>query len=189
MKNYCFDQIKKRILEWWQQYILNGNNFIELEKNENNVLIFDLTFDNCLAQIIVNDEYFVPYKNVSFEAVTMGSEKAIANGYPELIYFFYDSEDMTEDEVVNQLNEGIRFCLNYIPNDLRKKYINKTGTLDVENEKMIEGIYPAGLEKVKEEFWEKEFVCTDTHCQYLVIENNGVRIMVLPKIFKVSLPR
>ena len=118
----------------------------------------------------------------------MDSEKAIANGYAELIYFFYDSEDMTEDEVVNQLDKGIRFCLDYIPNDLRKKYINKTGILDFGNEKMSKAIYPADLQKVKKEFQKKEFVCTDTHCQYLVVESEGVRIMVLPKVFRVTIP-
>ena len=43
-----------------------------------------------------------------------------------MIYFFYDSEDTTEDEVITELDKGIQYCLNYIPDELRYKYINVT---------------------------------------------------------------
>ncbi len=180
MDNYNFNQIKKRVLEWGQQYIADGNNFIELEKNAESALIFDLTFPNCLAQIIVDDQYFVPYKNVSFEAITLDSEEAIASERSELIYFFYDSEDTTEEEVIVQLNKGIQYCLNYIPNQLGTKYIGQRGKLDITDRKLIFVIHPSDLPKTKKELLEKEFTCTGTQFQYLVVENDKIKIKILP---------
>lgn len=187
MDNYCFNQIKNKVFEWGQQYILEGNDYIELSKNKDTILIFDLTFYNCLAQIVVKEDSCAPYKNVSFEALTFAdSEKSIKYGYPEMIYFFYDSEDTTEDEVITELDKGIQYCLNYIPDELRYKYINKTGVLDIENQELTKLICSDDLQKIKKNLWTKEFVCTDTWCQYLILESDGTRIMVLPKAFKVT---
>ncbi len=182
-----FKQIKNKVYEWGQQYIKEGNDYIELSKNNDTILIFDLTFYNCLAQIVVKEDSCAPYKNVSFEALTLAdSKKSIKYGYPEMIYFFYDSEDTTEDEVITELDKGIQYCLNYIPDELRYKYINKTGVLDIENQELTKLICPDDLQKIKKNLWTKEFVCTDTRCQYLILESGGTRIMVLPNAFKVT---
>lgn len=76
--------------------------------------IFDLTFKHCLAQLTVSNPIFAPYQYVDFEAMARESEK------PELIYFFYDSKEMTEEEVFHELEVGIQYCSGYIPNQLRK---------------------------------------------------------------------
>lgn len=49
-------------------------------KNERDFLIYDLTFLHCLAQIVVHDVSFAPYKCVSFEAMTLDSRKAMESG-------------------------------------------------------------------------------------------------------------
>ena len=149
------------------------------------MLIFDLTFHNCLAQIVVYDADFAPYKNVSLEAVTGNSKKAIESGQPDLIYFFYDSEDMMEDEVIDELNDGIEYCLNYIPDQLQQIYIGKKGTLYIDYKKVKRIVHPDDLKKIKKDFLYGEFVCTDVQFQYLVVKNNLISIRILPKVFKV----
>lgn len=187
MKNYNFRLIKEKVLEWGQQYIISGTDFISLTKNEDDVLIFDLTFCNCLAQIVVCDTCYAPYKNVSFEAMTINSKKAIESGQPDLIYFFYDSEDMVENEVLEELNVGVEYCLNYIPNQLGEMYINKKGILNIDSEKMNRIVHPDDLKKVKKEFLVGKFVCTDVQFQYLVVENDLLSIRILPRVFRIML--
>lgn len=167
-----------------KKYLTNETNFIKLKKNEKEVLIFDLTFKNCLAQIVVSDVFFAPYKNVSFEAMTIDSDKAIKSGQPELVYFFYDSDDTLLEDVIDELNVGVEYCSKYIPNQLNEMYIGKKGKLNFKNEKRNKTIHPDDLEKVKQSFYNKIFVCTDIQFQYLVIDDNASSIRVLPTVFK-----
>lgn len=185
MQNYDFNKIKEKILEWSQIYTTNNSEFIELTKNEKDGVIFDLTFHNCLAQIVVCDPTFAPYKNVSFEAMTIDSKKSIESGQPELIYFFYDSEGMMEKEVIDELNAGVEYCLNYIPNQLEDIYLGKQGILNIEDEKISRIVHPDDLKKIKKEFLSGKFVCTNIQFQYLVVENNLISIRILPRVFGV----
>lgn len=99
MQNYSLKQIKEKVLKWSQNNLtslLKNSDFFEVNKNEKDMLVIDLTFKYCLAQILVSDSTFAPYKYVSFEAMTLDSKKALEHGQPELIYFFYDSIGMME---------------------------------------------------------------------------------------------
>ena len=73
-----------------------------------------------MAQVIVNEEEFAPYEFVSFEAMTIESEKALTSEQPELIYFFYDSIDTSKLDVINELQTAIEYCEKYIPNENKK---------------------------------------------------------------------
>ena len=135
MRKYTFDEIKRDIFEWSQKDIFNcmaQQDKIELTKNNTDTLLFDLTFNNCLAQLTVSDAFWAPYQFVSFEAMTLDSEKAQEVGEPELVYFFYDSNEMTIKDVINELEMGIKYCSCYMPNQLKKAYLNKRGILAVE---------------------------------------------------------
>lgn len=117
MEKYTFQKIKQDIYEWAQKDILkyfSQFDELELSKNNEDILIFDLTFKHCMAQLTVSNPIFAPYQYVDFEAMAWESEK------PELIYFFYDSKEMTEEEVFHELEVGIQYCSGYIPNQLRK---------------------------------------------------------------------
>lgn len=184
MRNYNFTQIREKVLEWGENLLKKGIDFIEIAKNEKEVLIFDLTFENCLAQIVVNDVFFAPYKSVSFEAMTIDSQKAMESGQPDLIYFFYDSDDTLVKDVIEELNDAIVYCSNYIPNQLEKMYIGKRGKLDFVNEKASKIIHPDDLKKVESIFCGEEFVCTAVQCQYLVVENDSSSIRILPRVFR-----
>lgn len=184
MRNYDFTQIREKVLEWGQNFLRNDAGFIEMGKNEKDVLIFNLTFQNCLAQIVVNDVFFAPYKSVSFEAMTLDTKKAIESGQPDLIYFFYDSDDTLVEEVIEELNGGIEYCFNYIPNQLEEMYIGKKGKLNFANEKASKILHPNDINKVEEISCEEVFVCTGVQFQYLVVENNSNSMRILPRIFR-----
>lgn len=184
MGNYNFTQIKEKVSGWGNTLLKDDTEFIEMVKNEKNLLIFDLTFQNCLAQIVVNDVFFAPYKSVSFEAITIDSKKAIESGQPDLIYFFYDSDDTLLEEVMGELDAGIEYCSNYIPNQLEEMYIGKRGKLDFVNEKKRNTIHPDDLNKFEQIYCGKEFVCTNVKSQYLVVDNGFTSIRILPRVFR-----
>ena len=115
MGQYTFEKIKRAIFEWSQGDLLKlmaQHDKLEMTKNNDSILLLDFTFNNCLAQLIVSKPYFAPYQFVSFEAMTLDSEKAQETGEPEMVYFFYDSSEMTEETVIKELETGIRYCSN-----------------------------------------------------------------------------
>lgn len=167
-------------------FLRNNVDFIEMVKNEKDALIFDFTFQNCLAQIVVNDVLFAPYKCVSFEAATLDSKKALESGQPDLIYFFYDSDDTLVEDVIEELNAGVEYCSNFTPNQLEEIYIGEKGKLQFENERINKIIHLDDLKKGKQILCGEEFVCTDVQFQYLVVNNNSDSIRILPGAFKVG---
>ncbi len=110
-----FLKIKERVLEWGEAHIRNHADYIEITKKEEDILLFDLTFPNCLGQIVVHNVSFAPYRCLSFEVMTMDTKTAIESGRPELIYFFYDSEDTPIEEMIEKLDEGVKHGMCYLP--------------------------------------------------------------------------
>lgn len=180
MGDYNFGQIKDRIFEWAKNY----NNFIEMVKNEPEILIYDLEFKNCLAQIVVYNPFFAPYKNVSFEALAIDSKKTMENGQPELIYVFYDSDNTFMEDVIYALDYGIKYCYAYIPGKLEEIYTGKKGYLDFTGEKPKRVIYPDDLKEYKQIFNGGKLICTGVQCQYLVLKSALGTIRILPEVFK-----
>lgn len=186
MENNNFIFIKEKVLEWGENYIRNKEEFIELVKNERDLLIYDLTFLHCLAQIVVRDVLLAPYKCVSFEAMTLDSRKAMESGQPELIYFFYDSEDTLADQVIEELDQGIEYCIHYIPDQLEATYIGKKGSINCVTEKKERYIHPDDLMKADQMLCQKDVICISVQYQYLVVRNDVGFLRVLPEAFRES---
>jgi hypothetical protein len=187
MSCYDFEKIRNKIINWYQYVLpelLTDNICAEIAKNDENVMIIDMTYKNCLAQISVSDPIFAPYKNVSFEAVTGDSKKALESGQAELIYFFYDSADLKEDEVIDELSNGVNFCSNYIPDMLEKKFINTWGVLNTSNERLNYVVHPDDVTKIMRSSLDSKFICTGTQFQYLIVKNEEIALRVLPRVFK-----
>ena len=186
MENYSFEMIKEAIYTWSQNDILKymeQQDEIQLARNSDNFLLYDLTFSNCLAQISISNPFFAPFQFVAFEAMTLDSVKAQYTGKPELVYFFYDSSVMTIKTVINELEIGIRYCSCYIPDELRSKFLNKRGTVTIEYENLCHIVHPDDIKKIRNRSVDGEFVCKDVEAQYLVVNNNKFSIRILPKIF------
>lgn len=186
MSTYSYEEIRKRVYEWCQNDILmklKKQDEIEISKNNDEALIVDLTFDNCLAQLIVSNPTFAPYQFVSFEAMTLDSDKAQESGIPEMVYFFYDTDKMLEKDVITELGIGIQYCSNYIPNLLAKTYLNKHGNLFIECRKLFQAVHPNDIEKINKEILNSEFICVNVEAQYLVLTNNILSLRILPQFF------
>ena len=191
MGKYTFKEIKKSVFEWSQKDILkclSRHDEIVISKNNNEVLLFDLTFDNCIAQLIVSNPYFAPYQFVSFEAMTLDSEKAKNTGKPEMVYFFYDSAIMSKREVLNELGMGIKYCSDYIPDQLIKMYLNKIGILTIEDKNLNYIVHPDDIKKINAEIMKEEFICKDVKAQYLVVKGTTISLNVLPQAFTIIQP-
>ena len=189
MQQYNYENIRKKIFEWYQKNVLeyvSKSVFFEISKNEKDTMIIDMTFEHCLAQLVVSKPDFAPYQFVSFEVMTCESEKASKNGGFELVYFFYDSISMVEDEVINALSLGIKFSMCYKPDELGNNFIGKKGIINIENKKLCYVIHPDDIKKITEELLKGEFVCIDTQFQYLVLKNSEISLRALPKVFSVK---
>ena len=124
MQYYDYESIKNKIREWYHNCLLehsSASNLFVISKDEKEALIIDMTFEHCLAQLEVADPIFAPYKHVAFLAMTGDSKRALKNDGLELIYFFYDAEDMHESEVIDALNLGVKFSSEYKPDAFGKR--------------------------------------------------------------------
>lgn len=189
MCDYTFIQIKEAILNWSLKDILkelSKTDILEIAKNEDYILLLDLTFQYCLAQIVVTRPTFAPYQFVSFEAMTLDSKNALKTGVPEMVYFFYDSKETTKNKVLEILTSGIEFCSQYIPEEIGLKYIGKKGMVSNISEELLYIVHPDDVKKINFELMDEEFVCTDTEAQYLLISNNLHSFRILPNFFKVN---
>ena len=112
MSDYNYEIIKESVMEWYEKIssdVKNENNII-VSTNNNDALIIDFDFENCIAQLSVTNSQFVPYQFVYFEAMDI----EISNEEEKQpVYCFYDDENMQKSDVMDALNEAVRFCIAY----------------------------------------------------------------------------
>ena len=105
-----FDKIRTEIIKWIED---NKSRFekerINLEVVNNNRYSYSVIFDfnNCMVEIDINQPDFAPYRYVSFEMV------AIVDETPKLVYSWYDDDNTNIDEILFQLNKGIKYATMY----------------------------------------------------------------------------
>lgn len=112
MSDYNYEIIKAAVLEWYEKLLSEPINQDEivLSKNDDDVLIIDFDFQNCMAQLSVTNSQYVPYQFVYFEAVGID----ISNSEDTTpIYTFYDDNTMQKNDVISALDEALLFCSNY----------------------------------------------------------------------------
>ena len=186
MSDYNYGQIKNTVYEWSQTNMLNHmkkQDLMEVTKNNNEALIIDLTFDFCQAQLVASNPSFAPYQYISFEAMTLDSKKAQEDGNPELVYFFYDTPKVLSKEVIPELERGVRYCSDYVPDTLRELYLNKYGTIRFGKKESCKMVHPNDISKIEKVISYEKYICIDTLAQYLVLNSNELIIRVLPEIF------
>lgn len=112
MSDYNYEIIKASVLEWYEKVLskLLNRDQIMLSKNNDDALIIDFDFQNCLAQLSVTNSQYVPYQFVYFEAMDIE-----ASDLEEItpIYSFHDDDTMQKDDVFSALDKALLFCLNY----------------------------------------------------------------------------
>lgn len=183
MGEYSFSQIKSSVFRWYQNvgcHYLAERDAGMVSKNAEEILLIDLEFTNCIAQISVSNPSFAPFKFVSFEAISTALQDL---GDLKLTYFFYDSDGMTEQEVLNELSLGVKFCSSFVPNQLENAYLNKPGRLKIPKNQLRHFIHPDDIQKYEDPIIDSQYVCTGIQAQYLLLTNNLLSIRVLPDAF------
>ena len=110
MYQISYLQVRKAIEQW---IIDNRTNFAdknilleEVEKTPEQLYII-LNFQKCLAAMVVSENVFTPYRWVSFE---VGD---IVDGVHKMIYSWYDNENTTIKEIINNLDKSVEIALDY----------------------------------------------------------------------------
>ena len=105
MSSLSFVEVKEAVAEWlWNsnEYFKEKNIALEIIKDEADILLAELDFGECLAEIVVDEPYFAPYRYVAFQAVK------IVAGAPESFNFWYDGEGVSKEEIINNLNKAVK---------------------------------------------------------------------------------
>lgn len=76
----------------------------EIDKDEKDIFIVNFDTNKYVAQLVVEDIGFHPHRFVSFTVLDI--EKDIHQNYP---YLFYDDEEDSVSDIIEQLNRGIEF--------------------------------------------------------------------------------
>lgn len=105
-----FDVVIKAVREWFAFISNNYKNIINFEIAADNKDVFIVDFDTnrYIAQLVVENEGFHPHRFVSFIALDI--EKDI---FQKDAYSYYDNNESTIDEIIEQLNKGISFITRY----------------------------------------------------------------------------
>ena len=112
MSDYNYEIIKTSVLQWYEKVLsefLNQDK-IMLSKNNDDALIIDFDFQNCIAQLSVTHSQYVPYQFVYFEA--MDIDVSNLEGITP-IYSFHDDDSMQKNDVISALDEALLFCSDY----------------------------------------------------------------------------
>ena len=112
MSDYNYEIIKGVVLEWYERVLSDclSQDEIMLSQNNEDALIIDFDFQNCMAQLSVINSQYVPYQFVYFEAMDIE-----ASDFEEIIpiYSFFDEDTMQKDDVISALDEALLFCSTY----------------------------------------------------------------------------
>ena len=106
--DYNEKQIKRNILEWLTQSegsVYTTSFEFEIVENKEDRLFVNLTFEHCLAMIAVGKPEGAPFKFVEFDVLSIIDGSRVFN--------FYDTDDTTQAEVIEQLNKGVGICSRY----------------------------------------------------------------------------
>ena len=104
MASPLFNDVREAISKWIKsndENFSNKNILLEILKDDERCLRAELNFGEALAEILVVEPDFVPFRYVSFQAV------GILSTVPDLVHFWYDKEDTSIREVIENLDKAI----------------------------------------------------------------------------------
>lgn len=105
-----FIEVREAIAQWLdsnQEKLEKNNISAEILKDNKSCLRVELNFGELLAEILVEEPDFAPYRYVSFQAGD------IINGVPQMVYSWYDEEGNTIKEIIKNLDKAIDVALEY----------------------------------------------------------------------------
>lgn len=103
-------EILKEAHNWFEKIKEQYSNKLKIKviTDRENLYQIDFEAENCLANLTVGEPDFAPYSHVSFEVAAMINDKE-----PSLVYYWYDNETHTVQDIIDNLDKGIQFMINY----------------------------------------------------------------------------
>lgn len=106
-----FQETKLLVIEWvaQNQAYFQGNGIkVEILRNEKEGYRASFENDICMAEIVVEQPYFAPYRFISFEIAAIKEEQVT------IVYNWYDHKNTTTNEIRRNLKKGIDYFIDYI---------------------------------------------------------------------------
>lgn len=104
-----FYEIKNLIIEWVQKnqkYFKDNNIEMNILRNETDGLVVGFENSSFMAEIVVENSNFAPYRFISFEVA------AIIENQTAIIYSWYDNDNTSKQEIEDNLKKGIDYFIN-----------------------------------------------------------------------------
>lgn len=104
-----FNKVKLLVIDWFEQNqdnFKNGGLEVIILRNEDDGFVVSFENDIAMAELVVEEAGFAPYRFISFEVA------AIAENQAQIVYSWYDSETTSENEIRRELNKGINYFIN-----------------------------------------------------------------------------
>jgi len=103
-------QIKEKVTQWLlqnEEMFKSKNIIMEVVEKSDERFYVILDFRKCMSSIIVATPDFAPYRFVAFEMAEM------VNGTLTMPYSWYDSDDDTIEDIIENLEKSVNLALEY----------------------------------------------------------------------------
>ena len=110
MDNSLLIETKEAVTQWVKsnhEKQKSNNISLEILINDDNCLRVELNFGQILAEILVTEPYFAPFRYVSFQAMD------VVDGTPALVHFWYDDKTTKIEDINMALDDAVNACLAY----------------------------------------------------------------------------
>ncbi|MBK1997116.1 hypothetical protein JI640_14500 [Listeria ivanovii subsp. londoniensis] len=114
MPNNIFNSIRLGVIAWLdanKESIEENGIKVTIIKNKKDSYVVEFDNDICMAEIVVEEATYAPYRYVSFEVVS------IVDSNVKIIYSWYDDETSVLTDIEKELDKGIQFLTNEVKND------------------------------------------------------------------------
>lgn len=108
-KEKLFQEIKSIVIEWCEEnetYFKNNNINIDVLRNEKDGFVVSFDNDIAMAELVVEQASYAPYRFISFEIATVEADRG------KISYSWYDNESTPKKELKEQLTRGINYFVN-----------------------------------------------------------------------------
>ncbi|MDR0298970.1 MAG: hypothetical protein LBI13_02655 [Streptococcaceae bacterium] len=100
----AIELVKKWIEEKRESFVTSSVK-TEVIKDFPRIFEFSMDYNDCLAQIIVGDGMYTPYRFIAFEIV------AFVDGGVKYIFTWYDKENDESADIIENLDKGLNFLI------------------------------------------------------------------------------
>lgn len=109
-KQNTYQSVKSFVAKWIdknKEDIKDKNISISILRDEETGLVVSFENEEVMAELVVEQPDFSPYRFVSFEVAAIEEDRA------KIVYSWYDNDNTSQEEIGDSLQRGIDFIINY----------------------------------------------------------------------------